>query len=458
VAFSSAAKRRGASPGAATSVPGGERPDAREAAAHEHLGPVGARLDGEDPVVVALDRRLERRVQRARDGVEAGELAAHGAAGQVEVAADDQAAPRERDVLDGLVEHRRDERRVERAIGADACDAAALHPADRGEVAGDVMAARTVRNGLVDRPVELRPGLRGGARRVEQDAAARAPRQPLEAPAEVERLVVGRERRDLPVGDPVGVRKRRRQRARAGRHEQRDEDEQERKEGGVAGHGATVSARCAARCGVLPTPHAGDPPTRSRPPLPDALSSTPMEGSHLMTADGYETLRKEVEHLETVAREEIAKQIKTAREWGDLKENAEYHAAKDAQAHLETRILTLREQLDNAEVVEKVQGDVVGFGSTVEVEDESTKRRSTYTLVAAYAAVPREGKLSSSRRRPRPCATPRWGHGDRADAARRAAPAHRLRLLGAQRGPASARAPERSRLDLWSRVRAARAR
>jgi transcription elongation factor GreA len=119
-----------------------------------------------------------------------------------------------------------------------------------------------------------------------------------------------------------------------------------------------------------------------------------MESSHLMTAEGYEALRKEVEHLETVAREDIAKQIKTAREWGDLKENAEYHAAKDAQAHLETRILQLREQLDGAEVVEKASGDAVGFGSTVEVEDESTGRRSTYTLVAAYAAVPAEGKLS----------------------------------------------------------------
>ena len=112
-----------------------------------------------------------------------------------------------------------------------------------------------------------------------------------------------------------------------------------------------------------------------------------------MTAEGYEALRKELEELETVGREQIAKQIKTAREWGDLKENAEYHAAKDAQAHLETKILSLREQFDNAEVVETTEGDVVGFGSTVEVEDESG-RRSTYTLVSAHAAVPGEGKLS----------------------------------------------------------------
>ena len=119
-----------------------------------------------------------------------------------------------------------------------------------------------------------------------------------------------------------------------------------------------------------------------------------MDDSHLMTAEGYEALRKELEELETVGREQIAKQIKTAREWGDLKENAEYHAAKDAQAHLETKILSLREQFDNAKVVEKTEGDVVGFGSTVEVEDEQSGRRSTYVLVSAHDAVPAEGRLS----------------------------------------------------------------
>jgi transcription elongation factor GreA len=119
-----------------------------------------------------------------------------------------------------------------------------------------------------------------------------------------------------------------------------------------------------------------------------------MESSHLMTAEGYEALRKELEHLETVAREQIAQQIKTAREFGDLKENAEYHAAKDAQAHLETKILSLREQFDHAQVVEKSEGDVVGFGSTVEVEDEETGRRTTYTLVSAHAADPKAGRVS----------------------------------------------------------------
>ena len=112
-----------------------------------------------------------------------------------------------------------------------------------------------------------------------------------------------------------------------------------------------------------------------------------------MTAQGLETLRAEIEELEGAGREEIAKQIKTAREWGDLKENAEYHAAKEAQAHLETRILKLREQLLNAHVTEAAGGDVVSFGSTVEVEDPNGKRNS-YTLVSARDASPADGRLS----------------------------------------------------------------
>ena len=120
-----------------------------------------------------------------------------------------------------------------------------------------------------------------------------------------------------------------------------------------------------------------------------------MEASNLMTAEGLAALRAELEELETVGREEIAKQIKTAREWGDLKENAEYHAAKDAQAHLETRIATLREQLLTAQVVEQTAGgDVAAFGTTVEVEDEQSGRRATYTLVAAREADTGQGKIS----------------------------------------------------------------
>ena len=114
-----------------------------------------------------------------------------------------------------------------------------------------------------------------------------------------------------------------------------------------------------------------------------------------MTKEGHEALRAEIERLETVERPQIVQQIKTAREFGDLKENAEYHAAKDAQAHLETRIKTLRQQFDHATIVEPATGgDAVGFGSTVEVEDEESGRRMTYRLVSNHEAAPGEGRLS----------------------------------------------------------------
>ena len=114
----------------------------------------------------------------------------------------------------------------------------------------------------------------------------------------------------------------------------------------------------------------------------------------LMTAEAHAALQAELEHLETVARREIADRIKTAREWGDLKENSEYHDAKNDQAHLETKILRIREQLLAAEVREvETQTEVVGFGSKVEVEDAAGKR-SSYELVSAPQADPAAGKIS----------------------------------------------------------------
>jgi transcription elongation factor GreA len=120
-----------------------------------------------------------------------------------------------------------------------------------------------------------------------------------------------------------------------------------------------------------------------------------LSDSVVITAEGLAALQAELEQLETVARREIAERIKTAREWGDLKENAEYHDAKNDQAHLETKILRIREQLLAAEVREvETQTEVVGFGSTVEVEDADSGKRTSYTLVSAPEANPAEGKLS----------------------------------------------------------------
>ena len=114
-----------------------------------------------------------------------------------------------------------------------------------------------------------------------------------------------------------------------------------------------------------------------------------------ITADGLEALEAEIAELEGPGRTEMAARIKAARELGDLKENAEYHIAKEDQAHLETRIKRLRERLKNAVVVETSNGDdVFAFGRTAEVRDESTGKVNTWTLVGSTEANLAEGRLS----------------------------------------------------------------
>jgi transcription elongation factor GreA len=116
-----------------------------------------------------------------------------------------------------------------------------------------------------------------------------------------------------------------------------------------------------------------------------------------MTPTEHAALTAELERLEGEGRREIAQRIKTAREWGDLKENAEYHDAKNSQALLETRIARLRERLLNATVSDERPDDgSVGFGSTVTVRDEQTGREQTFTLVGSGEADASAGKLSSS--------------------------------------------------------------
>jgi transcription elongation factor GreA len=121
-----------------------------------------------------------------------------------------------------------------------------------------------------------------------------------------------------------------------------------------------------------------------------------MADSRLMTAEGVEALRAELHRLETEERAKVVEQIKIAREWGDLKENSEYHAAKDAQSRLETRILRLREKLRNAEVVEAGPGadGTARLGATVTFEDERGGEPQCVRLVASHDANPSAGALS----------------------------------------------------------------
>ncbi|MET0306051.1 MAG: transcription elongation factor GreA [Solirubrobacterales bacterium] len=119
-------------------------------------------------------------------------------------------------------------------------------------------------------------------------------------------------------------------------------------------------------------------------------------GGEPITEEGIVALREEIEQLEGPARLEMAARIKVAREEGDLKENAEYHIAKEDQAHLETKIKRLRERLRTAVVVE-VDGDAdrFSFGRTAEILDETKGAVNTWTLVGSTEADLSAGRLSA---------------------------------------------------------------
>ena len=122
-----------------------------------------------------------------------------------------------------------------------------------------------------------------------------------------------------------------------------------------------------------------------------------MSAGEAITAEGLEALKEELAQLEGEGRQAIAKRISAAREHGDLKENAEYHAPKEDQAHLETKILRLAERLRRAQVVAAPSEDAdrVHFGSTVHVVDEGSGRQSTFTIVGPTEADLSSGRLSA---------------------------------------------------------------
>ncbi len=116
-----------------------------------------------------------------------------------------------------------------------------------------------------------------------------------------------------------------------------------------------------------------------------------------ITQDGLEELKAELAELEGPARKAMAARIKVAREEGDLKENAEYHVAKEDQAHLETKIKRLQERLRKAVVVEvsAIDSDVFSFGRSAEVLDEGKGEAVVWTLVGSTEANLTEGRLSA---------------------------------------------------------------
>jgi transcription elongation factor GreA len=117
----------------------------------------------------------------------------------------------------------------------------------------------------------------------------------------------------------------------------------------------------------------------------------------ILTPEGYEKLKQEIKFLQTEKRREVAERIKTAREFGDIAENAEYDDAKNEQAMLEHRIAQLEERLVNARVINKkeIAKDVVSIGSHVRLKDMDANETIEYHIVGSAEANPAEHKLSN---------------------------------------------------------------
>ncbi|MBP7388788.1 MAG: transcription elongation factor GreA [Chitinophagales bacterium] len=115
-----------------------------------------------------------------------------------------------------------------------------------------------------------------------------------------------------------------------------------------------------------------------------------------MTKEGLEKLNEEVKYLKNVKRKEIAKAIAEAREKGDLSENAEYHAAKEEQGHLEAKISEMETKLSNARLIDesKLDATKVGIMSMVEVLNKRSNKVMNFTLVSEAEANLKENKLS----------------------------------------------------------------
>ena len=117
-----------------------------------------------------------------------------------------------------------------------------------------------------------------------------------------------------------------------------------------------------------------------------------------MTAEGYHALDEDLKRLKTIERPSVIAAIAEARAHGDLSENAEYHAAKEAQSHNEGRVGELEDLIARAEVIDlsKMSGSTIKFGATVKLIDEDTDEEKTYQIVGDQEADVKAGRISSS--------------------------------------------------------------
>jgi transcription elongation factor GreA len=115
-----------------------------------------------------------------------------------------------------------------------------------------------------------------------------------------------------------------------------------------------------------------------------------------ITLTGFNQLQEEVKTLKNIDRPAVIQALSDAREHGDLKENAEYHAARERQSFIEGRILELEDRLSRVDVIDpaKMTGNTIKFGATVEVVDDATNEEHTYQIVGEYEANFEEGRLS----------------------------------------------------------------
>ena len=114
-----------------------------------------------------------------------------------------------------------------------------------------------------------------------------------------------------------------------------------------------------------------------------------------LTKEKYEELKKELDHLKTVRRKEVAESLEYARSLGDISENAEYQEARDMQAAIEERIQYLEQVIKEAKIVANIKkGDVVGLGSVVSIRNNKDKESRVYTIVGSEEANIHEHKLS----------------------------------------------------------------
>ena len=121
-----------------------------------------------------------------------------------------------------------------------------------------------------------------------------------------------------------------------------------------------------------------------------------MSKRYPITKDGLTRLKQELVTLKKHDRPKIIKAIAEARAHGDLSENAEYHAAREKQGFIEAKILELEDIAARAEVIllDKTKNDIVSFGTTVEIEDEESEIKKTYTIVSYYEANASKGLIS----------------------------------------------------------------